>query len=73
MPRLFVAIDLPAGIKERLSSICYGLPGARWVGSEQIHLTLRFIGDVDSTVFKDVREALTGVDGEPFSLQLEIL
>jgi 2'-5' RNA ligase len=41
------------------------------VDSEQIHLTLRFIGDTDSTVFKDVREALTEVHCEPFSMQLE--
>ncbi len=71
MPRLFVAIDLPAGTKERLSSICCGLPGARWIDPEQIHLTLRFIGDVDSTVFKNIREALTEVAGEPFPMQLE--
>lgn len=51
--------------------MCCGLPGARWVDQEQMHLTLRFIGDVDSTVFKDIREALTEVRGEPFSMQLD--
>ena len=71
MPRLFVAIDLPAHIRERLSPICCGLPGARWVDPDRMHLTLRFIGDVDSTVFNDVREALTEVRSSPFSIQLE--
>lgn len=71
MHRLFVAIDLPAGIKEQLSILCCGLPGARWVAPDQIHLTLRFIGDVDSSVFTEVREMLTEINCEPFSLQLE--
>ncbi len=71
MPRLFVAIDLPVNIRERLSFMCCGLPGARWLDPEQMHLTLRFIGDVNSTIFQDVREALTEVRGEMFSMQLE--
>lgn len=71
MPRLFVALDLPDVIRERLSALCCGLPGARWVAPEQMHLTLRFIGDVDSTIFRDVREALCEVRGERLSLRLE--
>ena len=38
---------------------------------DQMHLTLRFIGDVNSSVFRDVLEALPGVRSEPFSIQLE--
>ena len=71
MHRLFVALDFPERIKERLSSICCGLPGARWVTPEHMHLTIRFIGEVDSSVFRDVREALADVRCSPFSLRLE--
>lgn len=71
MPRLFVAIDLPENIQERLSTLCCGLPGARWIKPEQMHLTLRFIGDVDSSVFQDVQEALLDVRSEKFFMQLE--
>ena len=71
MPRLFVAVDLPEQIKDRLAQICCGLPGARWVKPEQLHLTLRFIGDTDSTTFREVQEALHGVSCKPFSLQLD--
>lgn len=71
MPRLFVAIDLPDQIRERLSKMCCGLPGARWVSPEHLHLTLRFIGEVDSTVFRDVREALHEVRGNSFTMQLD--
>lgn len=58
-------------VRERLATLCCGLPGARWVKPEQMHLTLRFIGDVDSTAFKDIREALHEVQGMSFSLRLE--
>lgn len=71
MPRLFVAIDPPLAIRERLAALCRGLPGARWVEPEQLHLTLRFIGDVDGSVLTSVREALAEVRAEALSLQLE--
>ncbi len=69
--RLFVAIDLPEQISEGLGRICSGLPGARWVRPEQLHLTLRFIGDVDGGQFADIRDELTGIAVAPFSLQLD--
>ncbi|MDH3360290.1 MAG: RNA 2',3'-cyclic phosphodiesterase, partial [Desulfobulbaceae bacterium] len=56
MHRLFVAIDLPDTIKERLAEISFGLPGAKWGQTEQLHLTLRFIGEVDGATFVDIRE-----------------
>ncbi len=68
--RLFVAIDLPDSVKERLALLCCGLPGARWVAPEQIHLTLRFIGEVDGGLFLDIRDALTEIAGKSFSLGL---
>ena len=70
MPRLFVAIDLPAAIRDQLAALCCGLPGARWVEPEQLHLTLRFIGEVDGGIMNRVREALAEVRAETFSLQL---
>lgn len=68
--RLFVAIDLPDAVNERLVSLCCGLPGARWVDPAQIHLTLRFVGEVDGNIFLDIRDGLAGVNMEPFAMQL---
>ncbi len=71
MPRLFVAIDLPAPVQEDLAAMFCGLPGARWTAPEQLHLTVRFIGEVDSSRFRDIREALGAVQSHHFSLHLE--
>ena len=46
------------------------MPGARWADPEQIHLTLRFIGEVDELVFRDVLDSLDDVRSEPFPLVL---
>lgn len=69
--RLFVAIDLPEPVREELIRISSGLPGARWTRPEQLHLTLRFIGEVDGGQFADIRDELTGIAVAPFSLQLD--
>ena len=70
MTRLFVSIDLPQAVRQELAGICCGLPGARWVEEDQIHLTLRFIGEVDGGVFQDIRDGLAGIKGVPFSVRL---
>ena len=69
--RLFVAIDPPQDIREQLTLICCGLPDARWIPPEQLHLTLCFIGEVNGTVFQDIREVLSEIKGPPFSLRLQ--
>jgi len=69
--RLFVAIDPPAEIREQLVGICCGLPGARWIPPEQLHLTLCFIGEVSGSAFLDIREALEGIQVAPLSLRLQ--
>jgi 2'-5' RNA ligase len=70
MPRLFVAIDLPDMVKKEIADINGNLPGARWVPGAQIHLTLRFIGDVDAATFQAVKTALALVSCLSFSLRL---
>jgi 2'-5' RNA ligase len=70
MPRLFVAADLPDDAKDRLAAMSYGLPGAAWVPPEQMHLTLRFLGEVDPDQAQMVQEALGGVRSPSFRLTL---
>lgn len=70
MYRLFVAIDLPEEVKKEVAGISGGLPGARWVPGNQLHLTLRFIGEVDAALFQAIKAALAGVKAGPFPLAL---
>ncbi|MHC1697139.1 MAG: RNA 2',3'-cyclic phosphodiesterase [Geobacteraceae bacterium] len=71
MHRLFIAIDLPEEIKLAISSLRCPLPGAKWVAEAQIHLTLRFIGDVDDELLKMVVASLTDIVAAPFSLAIQ--
>jgi 2'-5' RNA ligase len=71
MRRLFVAAEIPDEAKEKLSRISEGLPGAAWVPPEQMHLTLRFIGEVEESVYRDVQAALSGIASPSFYLTLK--
>ena len=68
--RLFVAIDLPDDIRQSVADICRGLPGVRWLPPEQLHLTLRFIGDADDAVNAAIRKGLATIASLPFPLAL---
>jgi 2'-5' RNA ligase len=68
--RLFVGIDLPPDIKLRLSTLCAGVPEARWVDAGNLHLTLRFIGEVDEGTASDIDAALLRLSAPRFTLAL---
>ena len=61
MPRLFTALEIPADVGQSLALLRGGLPGARWVDPGNYHLTLRFIGDVDDVMAREVAFMLGGV------------
>lgn len=71
MHRLFVALRPPRPMREALLAAMGGIPAARWQNDEQLHLTLRFIGDVDRHVAGDVAAALGAVSHPPFDLRLD--
>jgi 2'-5' RNA ligase len=68
--RLFVAIPVPSDSEEDLVPLIGGLPGARWVGEGDLHLTLRFIGDVDGAKESMLRERLGTILFDPFPLAM---
>jgi 2'-5' RNA ligase len=69
--RLFVALALPDLIAEHLAMMQGGVPGANWQTREQLHLTLRFIGDVDGRDAAAVDDALSLIEAPKFSLALK--
>ena len=70
MVRLFVALELPDELRERLAMIEMGVGGAKWVPPENIHLTLRFIGEVDEAQGREIAYDLAGVRARSFDLTL---
>ncbi|HEV2567822.1 RNA 2',3'-cyclic phosphodiesterase [Sphingomonas sp.] len=71
MHRLFVAIRPPVAIREQLLDLMEGVSGARWQDDEQLHITLRFIGEVDARVADDVAAALGTVLHSAFEIALD--
>ena len=69
--RLFVALALPDEVASSLALIQSGVPGARWSNRDQLHLTLRFIGDVDGRVAAAVDDALSVVRAPGFRLTIK--
>jgi len=70
MHRLFVAIRPPAHIRAILLGAMGGISGARWQQDDQLHLTLRFIGEVDRHQAGDIHAALGGVHQAAFEIAL---
>jgi 2'-5' RNA ligase len=68
--RLFVALPLPQDVAQSLLLIQGGVPGARWQSREQLHLTLRFIGEVDNQTAILLDEVLAGIHAPAFEMQL---
>src|SRR5271169_4320878 len=71
MPRLFTALEIPRHVGQSLAMMRGGLPGARWIDPENYHLTLRFIGDIDDALARDIAGLLGRVQRAPFELRLD--
>jgi 2'-5' RNA ligase len=70
MTRLFVALRLPAPVREVLLGAMGGVERARWQDEAQLHLTLRFVGEIDAPLANDLAAALGRVDAAPFDLRI---
>jgi 2'-5' RNA ligase len=70
MYRLFVAIRPPLSIREICLGAMGGISGARWQNDDQLHLTLRFIGEVDRHLADDVLAALGTIHHPRFDIAL---
>jgi 2'-5' RNA ligase len=65
--RLFVALEIPAGVRENLAALIRELrplaPQARWIRAENLHVTLKFIGETPPEKLAAIRAALSSVRG----------
>ncbi|WP_404381990.1 RNA 2',3'-cyclic phosphodiesterase [Caenispirillum salinarum] len=70
MIRLFVGLDLPEDLREQLHRLGGGIPNARWLPPENLHVTLRFIGEIDEDRCDDVHNALSDIRSPAFDLEV---
>src|SRR5580658_8859084 len=78
--RLFVALEIPSDVRDNLAAflkdmrkLSEELPekGVRWVRPENLHMTLKFIGEVADAKLEGIRAALATVRGAaPIEIQI---
>jgi RNA 2',3'-cyclic 3'-phosphodiesterase len=70
MHRLFVAIRPPEDVRDLLLDAMDDSTDFRWQDEEQLHLTLRFVGEVERPVADDLAAELARIRAPPFELRV---
>ncbi|WP_158746646.1 RNA 2',3'-cyclic phosphodiesterase [Acidisphaera sp. L21] len=68
--RLFVALELPHDARARLARLGTSMLGARWLPPENLHLTLRFLGEMPGHRAEELDGALAALRGRGFTLHI---
>src|SRR3954469_17308317 len=69
--RLFIALALPQAGRDALLELATPLAGVTWTRPDQLHLTLRFLGEIAEERIARMTERLATVQVEPFVLPIE--
>ena len=69
MIRLFAALAVPGDAAEALASHQGGLPGARWSPAENLHITLRFFGEMSEDRADDLDLELSRISGRAMAVE----
>ena len=68
--RLFVALRPPRPVRDLLGTAMHGISAARWQDDDQLHLTLRFVGEVDRHRAEDIAAALGAIHAPAISARI---
>ncbi len=72
--RTFIGIKLPEKIKEDIYEIISHLKESRanvkWVERENLHITLKFVGEINEDLFHKMEEQLKVISFNPFEIVL---
>jgi 2'-5' RNA ligase len=76
--RAFIAIELPSEIKSELALVQKKLkreahPSVKWVSLDGIHITLKFLGNINPAMTSQIMEAISRAARgmHPFNLELQ--
>jgi 2'-5' RNA ligase len=70
MIRLFVGLDLPEPLRQSLALLSGGIPNARWEPAENLHVTLRFVGELEEPLAQALHDELDRIDARSFALTI---
>lgn len=80
MPRIFVAIDIPHDLQERIhrfsiENVISVIAGIKGVGKGNYHITIRFVGEVDRNALERISDVIGEAVGglEPFAVRVRRL
>src|SRR3989338_8308139 len=72
--RLFLAVNIPESVKQYLGEVQESLKGHEgritWVKPENMHFTLKFLGDVEEGKVDAITEKMSKIPYAPFSVEL---
>src|SRR5690606_9152913 len=69
--RLFIALRPPEPVRDALVDAMEGIDGARWVDEENLHLTLRFVGEIERPAANELAAPLARIAWPRFPLRIE--
>ncbi len=73
MPRLFTGLELPQNIIDILSFYRGGLSNSKWIDANNYHITLKFIGDIDERLAREIEYGLRTIRRKPFTAHISEL
>lgn len=69
--RTFVAVHIAEAIRRRIDArVDRSVKGVRWVCGRPIHITLKFLGEVEEARLPALRDALAAVRMAPFEIRV---
>ena len=77
MIRAFIAVELPEALRQQVSAYQSGLKSSganvKWVAADNLHLTLKFLGNIEETQLASLKESLAAAaaGSKPFTIRLE--
>jgi 2'-5' RNA ligase len=69
--RLFIGLELPDVCRETLAALNPHIKGLRWLSSDDLHLTMSFLGNIEALREEALKTALAEVRVPPFFLPIQ--
>lgn len=70
MQRLFIAIDMADKVKDYIKSFTESAPELRWTKLDQLHITVKFLGDTADELCAQIKTSLKSIEWKSFELTI---